>query len=48
MKESHDQQQPKSTEILLYFITKQDMETHLEREPKDSHHKIIIQVEEKI
>jgi hypothetical protein len=46
MKESHDQQQPKSAEILLYFITKQDMETHLEREPKDSHY--IIQVEEKI
>jgi len=48
MKESHDHQQPKSAEILLYFITKQGIETHLDREQKDSHYKIIIQVEEKI
>jgi len=26
MKESHDHQQPKSTEIVLYFITKQGIE----------------------
>ena len=26
MKESHDHQQPKSAEILLYFITKQGIE----------------------
>ena len=47
MKESHDHQQPKSAEI-LYFITKQGIETHLDREQKDSHYKIIIQVEEEI
>jgi len=35
MKESHDHQQPKSAEILLYFITKQGIETHLDREQKD-------------